>query len=104
MYRYVLILMAMIAMAGTLFATVVGDEFFERINTTESEVEALGVIKDFLPRISDLEDYRMVQNVWLKLDAKACHDFFQKLFADNPQSAMHHYLWARALSDNTKAF
>ncbi|MDD2331166.1 MAG: hypothetical protein PHI68_00795, partial [Candidatus Cloacimonetes bacterium] len=71
MYRYVLILMAMIAMAGTLFATVVGDEFFEGINTTESEVEALGVIKDFLPRISDLEDYRMVQNVWLKLDAKA---------------------------------
>lgn len=82
------------------FASELGTEFQAKIQATETETEALVLIGEYKNRLSELEDLRILQNYWMRLDAAACREHFAAKFAAEPQSPQYHYLWLRNQEDD----
>ncbi len=89
-----------VLLSASLFATAVGDEFMAAIQQVNTDAEAMTKVREYLPRMTDLQDLRGLQNVWMRVDNAACTAYFENLHRQNPQSSDYHYLWVRTLNDD----
>lgn len=98
--KYILSLGLMLLLGASLFATALGDDFMQQIKQVNNDAEAMGVVQEFLPRMTDLQDLRNLQNVWMRVDNAGCTAYFENLHRQNPQASETHYLWVRTLNDD----
>lgn len=98
--RYILSLSLFLLLCASLFATAAGDEFMAKIKQVDSDTAAMAVVREYLPRLSDIQDLRNLQNVWMRVDNAACSAYFEDLHRQNPLSSDYHYLWVRTLNDD----
>ncbi len=82
-----------------LGANGISTEFERKLSQLETDEDAMALIREYLSKATDVDDYRLIQNLWLKLDKIACTDYFRDFYRSNPTSAAHHYLWVRCLDD-----
>jgi len=96
--RYLLICLfsMMFVMLG---ASGIAADFERKLSQLDTDEDAMALIREYLPKAKDVEDYRLIQNLWLKLDEIACTDYFRNLYSSNPTAADYHYLWVRCLDD-----
>lgn len=93
------IALALVLLPILLIASPLGDDFTARIRNTQSNAEAAIVINEMLPQMSQLEDFRTVQNYWMELDSEACREYFRQRHLQAPGDPQMHYLWTRTLED-----
>lgn len=90
-------LLGLAVLAGAL--TVVGTEFEGKIRLTQSPEEATPLITEYLDKMTDLEDFRVLQNYWMEIDQQACLDHFTARHLANPGDSESHYLMLRVMTD-----
>lgn len=90
-----LALLSLLLSCAFLAASPLSDEFEARIRQTKAESEALPIIREYLPRMTDLEDLRILQNYWMRADKEASQQYFSELHGKEPKSPVYHYLWLR---------
>ena len=98
--KYILSLCFVLLLSASLLGTAVGDEFMMRIKQVDSDAAAMSVVQEYLPRLSDIQDLRNLQNVWMRVDNDACSAYFKTLHIQKPESSDLHYLWVRTLNDD----
>lgn len=98
--KHSLILIALVLIISVLNATPVADEFNNRLRDAKTGSDAMAIVQEFLPRMTDIMDLRTLQNVWMRLDQSACAAYFLTQHTQFPESAMYHYLWIRTYEDD----
>lgn len=93
--RYILVLLALLLFCATLAASPLSDEFETKIRQTKSEADGLPIIREYLPKMTELEDLRILQNYWMRADKAASQQYFSELHGKEPKSPVYHYLWLR---------
>ncbi len=98
--RSIILLASLLALLFIpVVASSISDEFDYELRRIDNDSAALALIKAYLPKAQDVDDYRKIQNLWLKIDRSACTQYFNDLYHGDPASADYHYLWARGLDD-----
>ncbi|MDZ4183157.1 MAG: TlpA disulfide reductase family protein [Candidatus Cloacimonadaceae bacterium] len=100
MNRTLLTILLLLITLGAAFAQSPADEFKQKMMGTETEAQALALIKEYLPRLNTLDDLRTLQNFWMRLDANACREWFEQKHLAMPESPEFHYLHLRNHEDN----
>jgi len=62
-----------------LTASKIGDDFDNELQRIDNDAAALALIRTYLPKAQDVDDFRKIQNLWLKVDAEACTRYFLDL-------------------------
>jgi thiol-disulfide isomerase/thioredoxin len=85
---------------GLAFASGPGEEFEAKMQATQTEAEALALVNEYKDKLPGLEDLRILQNYWMRLDQDACREYFSGKHTENPDSPTYHYLWLRNLDND----
>ncbi|MDP3113772.1 MAG: TlpA disulfide reductase family protein [Candidatus Cloacimonadaceae bacterium] len=88
-------------MLSVAFAQSPAAEFKQKMMAADTEAKALALIHEYLPKLSDLEDLRALQNYWMRLDANACRAFFARKHREEPESPAYNYLYLRNHEENS---
>jgi thiol-disulfide isomerase/thioredoxin len=96
--RIYLALMTLLAVQF-LSASILTPNIEKTIQAAKDETEALKIIHDYISQTDDIEDLRLIQNYWLKLDPEECKLFFATLKEKTPKDMRYVYLWARSTED-----
>ncbi len=88
------------ALSLAVAVTELGREFETRIQSAPTAEAALPVIAEYLEKMADLDDFRVLQNYWMRADREACRAHFLRLHQQQAQDPMYHYLWLRTLDDS----
>jgi thiol-disulfide isomerase/thioredoxin len=96
--KIILINMLFLCLA-LLLASPLTQSMEDGIRSSQSEAEALELIRTYAAGTEDMEDLRMLQNYWLLLAPEECLAHFTALKKQHPKSAQYIYLWARATED-----
>jgi thiol-disulfide isomerase/thioredoxin len=92
--------LAFIAMlAASLSATPLATELENSLKAAQSEAEAVQAIMSFTDRMTELEDWRVLQNYWMNINPAACQEFFAQKKDQFPDSPEFEYLWLRNQKD-----
>lgn len=83
-----------------LNASGLAQEFESRVQAVETAEDAIPVIQQYLDKMSDIDDWRVLQNYWMRADKDACQAFFVEKHSQNPESPDFTYLWLRNLDDS----
>ncbi len=100
MKRYLLIPALLLLLSAVLVATPLAQEFEVKVQAAPSEKEALPIIQEYLTKMTDVEDFRILQNYWMRADKAACQAYFAERHQQEPASPVFHYLWLRNAEDN----
>jgi len=71
----------------------------ENIKSIPDKSAALEKIRQFVETTDDIEDLRILQNHWLRLDKTGCIAYYKNKTEENPQDPKYCYLWARARNE-----
>jgi len=94
---YMLLLFGLLAVVT--YASTLGQEFEFRMQQTETEEQALELVREYLPRMTEVGEWRSLQNYWMRLDRAACQEYFATHHQQEPDSPLFHYLWLRNSDD-----
>jgi len=95
------IYLAVIALLAVQFmsASILTPNIEKAIQAAGNETDALKVIHEYISQTDDIEDLRLLQNYWLKLNPEECKIFFTTLKEKTPKDMKYIYLWARSTED-----
>lgn len=71
--------------------------FEQHIRTAPDDSTRLVLTLDYVAQTNDVEELRILQNIWLEFDREGCTAHFAQLLRDNPQAPEFYYLWARTV-------
>ena len=74
-------------------------DFTTEFKAAADDSTALSVIDKYLKLAEEVEDFRLLQGYWQKLDAAGCNNYFYDLLQKQPKSELYIYLWARIQAD-----
>ncbi|MFO7659749.1 MAG: hypothetical protein R6V77_02450 [Candidatus Cloacimonadaceae bacterium] len=79
-----------------LLSTQLPDGFEQQIKDSADRSAALALVIQYAAQTDDLDDLRILQNHWLRLDRESCVKHFQVLADKHPKDPKYYYLHARA--------
>ncbi|GEM_PF-7062948 len=82
-----------------LIATQLPGNFEQQIKESTDKSAALALIVQYAETTDDLNDLRILQNHWLRLDRESCVKHFQALADKHPKDPKYIYLNARTAAD-----
>lgn len=98
-----LLLLALLGLNAMAFAaSALATEFEAKVQAAPSAEEALPVIREYLGKMSELDDLRVLQNYWMRIDKSACREHFAALHEAQPKKPEYHYLWLRVLDESVQ--
>ncbi|HNX37886.1 MAG TPA: TlpA disulfide reductase family protein [Candidatus Cloacimonadota bacterium] len=98
--KYMIALSVVLLLVSTLCATAMADEFNSKLETAKSADDAMTIVQEYLPKMTDVNDLRTLQNVWMRIDKQACTAHFLAMHSQQPDSPVYHYLWVRTSEDD----
>lgn len=69
--------------------------FEQHISEAPNDSTRLELTKQYIAQTDDLDELRVLQNFWLKLDNLNCISYFEGLQKKNSKDPKYYYLWAR---------
>lgn len=104
MKSILLALAAILLLGGALTASPLKDEFETRVQAAPSAEDARPIIQEYLLKMSDMDDLRILQNYWMRIDQPVCRDYFEAKHTAEPDNAVNHYLYLRVLDDSYQQY
>lgn len=95
-----LLLLGLALAAFQLAASPLAEELENALKAAPSFEQAMLVITDYRERISKLEDLRVLQNYWMRVDPASCQDWFLGRYRLHPDNPEYEYLWLRGQTDS----
>ena len=92
----ILMIVAMLILGSGLWADDPWQDYLTRMQESKSDQEQITLIQETIPKISDINNLRMLQDAWKRRDPESCKAFFKDQYLSNPKSAEHHYQIGRA--------
>jgi len=92
----ILMIVAMLILGSGLWADDPWQDYLTRMQESKSDQEQITLIQETIPKISDINNLRMLQDAWKRRDPESCKAFFKDQYLSNPKSAEHHYLYLRS--------
>jgi len=89
-------IVAMLILGSGLWADDPWQDYLTRMQESKSDQEQITLIQETIPKISDINNLRMLQDAWKRRDPESCKAFFKDQYLSNPKSAEHHYLYLRS--------